>query len=182
MSWLASYRTRKAAVAGSSRWFSLPVWAQIGGGLAAIALFAYLGYALWIPLPLAAPTGVLRILRVAGLALLLLGALLALWARWTLGAMYGVSTTSAVQLNVGHRLVQHGPYAYVRHPLYLGIWLVFLGATFVYRTWAPLAYLVMFLPLFRRAQREEAALAAALGEEWREYAGRVPMFVPRWRR
>jgi hypothetical protein len=39
----------------------------------------------------------------------------------------------------------------------------------------------MFLySLYRRAQREEAALAAIFGEEWCTYAARVPMFTPSW--
>jgi glycerol uptake facilitator-like aquaporin len=45
-SWLASYRAPKAASSGSSKWFALPAWAQIGGGLIAVALFVLLGYAL----------------------------------------------------------------------------------------------------------------------------------------
>lgn len=90
--WLFSYRDTKAAPVGPGKWiFALPAWAQITGGLAIIALLAYLGYLLWIPLPLAVPAGVLEILRLVGLALFLAGVLLVLWARWTLGAMYGVS-------------------------------------------------------------------------------------------
>ena len=30
--WLATYRTPRAAPAGSSSWFALPAWAQIGAG------------------------------------------------------------------------------------------------------------------------------------------------------
>lgn len=96
--WLLSYRDpRSAPVGPGQRIFSLPAWAQIGGGLAITALLAYVSSVLWIPLPLA-----------------VLGAL------WTLGAMSGVSTSFAVQLTERHRLIQRGPYALVRHPMYLG--------------------------------------------------------------
>ena len=63
--WLLSYRDMKAAPVGPGKWiFALPAWAQIGGGLAITALLGYLGYALWIPLPLTAPTVALKILRI----------------------------------------------------------------------------------------------------------------------
>jgi len=134
-SWLASYRMPKAAPVSSGKWpFALPAWAQIGAGLAVSALLAYLGYLLWIPLRLVVSPEVLVVLRIVGLALFLAGLLLTLWARWALGAMYGVSTSFAAQLQAGHRLIQHGPYAFVRHPMYLGYWLVLAGVMLTYRT------------------------------------------------
>lgn len=179
VSWIAGYRAPKARTFGSSKWFALPVWAQISLGIIAVLLFIFIGYTSWIPLPLSVPAGVLNILRLVGLILFLGGTLLVLWARWTLGEMYGVSTSSAVQLKRQHRLVQDGPYAYVRHPLYLGIWLIFLGVALIYRMWAPLLFFLLFLfSLYRRARREEAALAATFGEEWHKYAARVPAFLP----
>ena len=47
--------------------------------------------------------------------------------------------------------------------------------------WIPLLFLLVMLVLYRRAQREEMALAAAFGEEWYVYARRVPMLMPRRR-
>jgi len=179
MSWLATYRIPKATPVGSSKWFSMPIWAQIGAGLGVIVLFICLGSLLWIPLPLDISPTVSVTLHIVGLAAFLVGLFLALWARWTLGAMYGVSTSSAAQLQAKHRLVQHGPYAFVRHPMYLGYWLALAGVTLVYRTWTPLLFLVMCVPSFyRRAQREEVALATAFGDEWRGYAARAKFLIP----
>ncbi len=96
----------------------LPAWAQIVGGLAISVLLAYLGYLLWIPLPFAISPDAEGILRIVGLALFLAGLLSVLWARWTLGTLYGVSTSFAAQLQTQHQLIQHGPYALVRHPMY----------------------------------------------------------------
>jgi protein-S-isoprenylcysteine O-methyltransferase Ste14 len=179
-SWLASYRVPKAAPVGAGKWmFTLPAWVQIGAGLAACVLFAYLGYVLWIPLPLIVPPNVSVILRLVGLALFLAGWLLVFWARWTLGAVYGVSTSFAVQLRERHQLIQLGPYAFVRHPMYLGCWLLLAGVTLVYGTWTPLVFLVMCVPSFyRRARREEAALASAFSAEWQRYAARTKFMIP----
>lgn len=179
-SWLASYRTPKAGPVRSGDWFFvLPAWVQIVGGLAACVLFAYVGYLLWLPLPLAVSPTVSGIFRVVGLVLFLAGWLLVLWARRELGAMYGVSTSFAAPLQVQHRLIQHGPYAFVRHPLYLGYWLLLLGVTLIYRTWTPLLLFVMCLAAFyRRARREDEALAERFDEQWRAYAARTKFLIP----
>lgn len=73
--------------------------------------------------------------RSAGAIVFLGGLLLALSGGWALGAMYGVSTTVTATLQMRHRLVQRGQYAFVRHPMYLGSWLCLPGASS--RTCAP---------------------------------------------
>lgn len=181
-SWLATYPTSKAAPVGSSLWFRLPTWAQIAIGVVVTVLGAYLGYLLWVPFLYIASSGVSLILRVAGLALLSGGTFFVLWGRWSLGAMMGVSTSTAVQLQARHQLIRRGAYAFVRHPMYLGYWLLLAGMVAIYRTWSPLIFLVMLIAsLYRRARREEQALEAAFGDEWRQYAARAPMFIPRWK-
>jgi protein-S-isoprenylcysteine O-methyltransferase Ste14 len=109
-----------------------------------------------------------------------MGTILWLWSRWTLGAMMGLSTATASQLQVSHRLVQSGPYALVRHPMYLGYWLVLAGLAVMYRTVTPVVFLILMIAsLSRRARREDEILGAAFGKAWQDYNERVPMFVPR---
>jgi protein-S-isoprenylcysteine O-methyltransferase Ste14 len=179
LSWLASYRTPQAAPMGSSLWFTLPVWTQIAVGLAVSLLGTYIGYLMWKPIPLTVSPSLSLLLRIIGVVLTGSGVALWFWARWTLGGMMGVSTSSAAQLRVNHKLIQHGPYAFVRHPMYLGYWLMLVGLVTVYRTWTPLVFLIlMILSLSRRARREDQVLASAFGDKWHAYAARVPMFVP----
>ncbi len=182
-SWLASYRMPRTAPVRSGDWFFvLPVWAQIVGGLAACKLLASLGYWLWIPLPLALAHDADAILRIVGLALFLVGWALVLWARWTLGTLYGVSTSFAAPLQAQHRLIQHGPYARVRHPMYLGYWLLLAGVMLIFRTWTPFLFFVICLASFyRRARREELALAERFGAAWHAYAARTGFLVPSMR-
>ena len=178
-SWLATYCAPQAAPVGSSRWFTWPAWAQVGAGFGVIVLFSGVGYLLWIPLPLNASPAVSALLCLIGLAVFLAGLLLALWARWVLGEMYGVSTSSAALLRARHRLFQHGPYAFVRHPMYLGYWRLLSGITLVYCTWTPLLLLVMCLASFyRRARREEQVLAETFGVEWQGYKARTKFLIP----
>ena len=52
-----------------------------------------------------------------------LGLLLTLWARVVLGGNW----SSGVAFKEQHELIERGPYAYVRHPIYSGVLLMFLG-------------------------------------------------------
>ena len=178
-SWLASLRAQKSTRMISSGWFAVPDWAQTVLGFAAIALFVWFGFRLWILLPLRLPELVIPLTCFAGLIIFLIGLFLALWARWALGTMYGVSTGSSAPLQERHRLIQHGPYAFVRHPMYLGYWLVMLGVLLIYHTWTPLALLIMTVPSFyRRTRREEISLEEMFGEKWQAYVKNVPRFLP----
>lgn len=180
--WLASYRAPKADVVGDSLWFRLPAWAQIAGGLAVSAAGAAACLAFWRPIPLDLSPAVALLLRIGGLALLLGSSVLFLWARRTLGVYYNPSTSTAVQLNAEHRLIQHGPFTIVRHPIYLSLGLMLISLLMIYRTWTLLLILIMMsAALDRRARTEDRALEGAFGAEWRAYASRVPMFVPRFR-
>ena len=182
-SWLASIRAQKSTRMISSGWFALPAWTQVILGFAAIALFFWFGFLLWIPLPLRLLEVVISLARSIGLGIFLIGLFLVLWARWALGAMYGVSTGSSAPLRERHRLIQRGPYAFIRHPMYLGYWLVILGVLLAYRTWMPLVLLIMTVSSFyRRARREEISLEENFGLEWQAYATNVPMFLPRWKK
>ena len=141
-------------------------------------------FLLWRPLPLALPAPARAAALALGTLLCFPGLALYLWARRALGEMYNVSSgLFGVQLYANHRLVTHGPFAIVRHPMYLGIVVASLGGLLIYRTWTLVFVAVSFLGLIVRARREERALAAEFGEEWEAYRQRVPGWVPRaWRR
>ena len=79
-----------------------------------------------------------------------------------------------------HRLATTGPYAYVRHPQYVGFILIMLGFLL---QWPTLPTLVMFPILVvmyvRLARREEREALAAFGEAYARYAANTPAFFPR---
>ena len=78
------------------------------------------------------------------------------------------------------QLAVTGPYAYVRHPQYVGFTLIMLGFLF---QWPTLATLVMFPVLVymyvRLARREEREAVDQFGEDYRRYAALTPAFIPR---
>ena len=80
------------------------------------------------------------------------------------------------------RLATSGPYAYVRHPQYVGFIVIMLGFLL---QWPTLLTVVMFPVLawayVRLARREEQEVRAKFCEAYARYAKATPAFVPRVR-
>lgn len=80
-------------------------------------------------------------------------------------------------------LATAGPYALVRHPLYLGSCLVALGLAEIMEDRLALVAVVLFtLAVYAPTIRcEERFLAERFGGDWRAYAAATPPFLPRFR-
>jgi protein-S-isoprenylcysteine O-methyltransferase Ste14 len=80
-------------------------------------------------------------------------------------------------------LATSGPYAYVRHPQYVGFIMIMFGFLL---QWPTLVTVVMFpilvMVYVRLAHREEREVRSEFGETWDNYAVRTPAFIPRLRR
>jgi protein-S-isoprenylcysteine O-methyltransferase Ste14 len=78
-----------------------------------------------------------------------------------------------VQVARHHRVVSSGPYAFVRHPMYSGVMLFFLGVPLLLGSWWGVAIAPVFAVLFAiRARIEERALVEGL-PDYADYAARV---------
>jgi protein-S-isoprenylcysteine O-methyltransferase Ste14 len=78
-----------------------------------------------------------------------------------------------VQAGRGHRVIDTGPYAHVRHPMYSGTVLFFVGAPLLLGSWWGVVMAPLFVGLFAiRAGIEERALLAGL-PRYADYAARV---------
>jgi protein-S-isoprenylcysteine O-methyltransferase Ste14 len=84
----------------------------------------------------------------------------------------------------GHELTTRGAYAVVRHPVYLGAVLIWLGLALAFLSVLTLAialaYVIPFYILYLRV--EENMMIQSFGDEYREYRKRVPMLLPFLRR
>jgi len=178
--WLVALRKGQAVnLLPERRGRKYPLWMQVGMVAFGLLLCALMFYYLWIPLPIALSEGVARILAVIGLVLFLLGCAFVLWARRTLGRMWGVSTSQNVKLLDDHQLIQGGPYAFVRHPMYFGAWILMLGLLLLYPNWMVFILFVSALIAFSgRARREEAVLAEYFGDTWTEYKKKTKFLIP----
>jgi protein-S-isoprenylcysteine O-methyltransferase Ste14 len=84
------------------------------------------------------------------------------------------------QVREGHRLVTTGPYRYVRHPLYLGLLVYFIGLGLVLRDFILLCIFVGYVAvaIARRIRREERELAERFGGEYEAWRRRTKRLVP----
>lgn len=117
-----------------------------------------------------------HVLKYIAITLYSLGLLL----RLTSIVYLGRSFTRHVQVDQKHYLVSKGPYRYLRHPLYLGLFLLtvsvplFFGNLLIFS----LSVLYMFYILNQRMILEEAALEMTIGAyytDWKELRYR---FIP----
>jgi protein-S-isoprenylcysteine O-methyltransferase Ste14 len=151
-----------------------PPWWLFGVLVPYVAVFVRL----WRPLPVRLSPAARLMASASGALLSLVGMGLSLWGRVALGPMYNVSSALGNRLFANHVLVTSGPFALVRHPMYLGALIASLGGVLLYRTWAAVLVLAHGTVFWARAGREERALAAEFGAAWRAYARRVPAGVP----
>jgi protein-S-isoprenylcysteine O-methyltransferase Ste14 len=117
--------------------------------------------------------------RWMGVAGFLLGTIWLIWMFISLGS----NLTDTVVTRQDAYFVDHGPYRYVRNPMYSGILIVGGSLGLALGTWlVPLAAIAMFLILARRTRIEEAYLIARFGDQYRSYMNRVGRFFPRFAR
>jgi protein-S-isoprenylcysteine O-methyltransferase Ste14 len=110
-----------------------------------------------------------------GLAVTCGGLAFAVWARRTIGRNW----SAIVTIKEDHELVTTGPYALVRHPIYTGLLLGFLGwATAVDRWRGPLAVVIVYLALWRKYRLEERWMRERFGAAYDAYRTRVKALVP----
>lgn len=85
------------------------------------------------------------------------------------------------QLEQPESLVSTGPYAFSRHPMYFGWWLIHLGVGLLRGTlWvAATLPVAVLLEHVGGALAEERELSARFGEEYARYAERVPRYAGR---
>jgi protein-S-isoprenylcysteine O-methyltransferase Ste14 len=108
---------------------------------------------------------------------------LRLVARWVPLMLVGLAIRvwARGHLELRSRLAQSGPYAFVRHPLYVGSFVAGLAFTFMmHDAWIPVVFVATFLLMYvPKAMREEAHLRTLYGAVYDGYAGRVGAVVPR---
>ncbi len=112
-----------------------------------------------------------------GVAIMAAGLAFAVWARVHLGTNW----SGTVTLKEGHELIRTGPYRNVRHPIYTGILIGFLGSAIVNgQVRGLVAVGVIWLSFFIKARREESFLAQEFGPKFVEHTQHTGMFLPKF--
>jgi protein-S-isoprenylcysteine O-methyltransferase Ste14 len=110
-----------------------------------------------------------------GFAVTCAGLAFAVWARRHIGRNW----SAIVTLKQDHELVTTGPYALVRHPIYTGLLLGFLGWAIAVDRWrGVLAVAIVFVALLRKYRLEERWMHERFGATYDAYRARVKALVP----
>ena len=115
-----------------------------------------------------------------GVIFIALGLALRIWANGYVGHVKVNRTDKSHGGRKIGRLITGGPYAFVRHPLYLGSFLLGAGFCFIAGSpWLGLATLGFFLFAYRRKMaQEESLIAEEVGEPYVKYKASVPQWLP----
>ena len=112
----------------------------------------------------------------SGIFLMLAGVAFRWYAIHVLGQYFSV----VIAIQPGHKVVEDGPYRYVRHPSYSGALITLLGIGLVLGNWLSLLALVFFAVLGYgyRIFVEERVLQEAFGDSYRDYMKRTKRIIP----
>lgn len=110
-----------------------------------------------------------------GWLLVVLGGLLLLWSAWT---MFRHKTTVNPYKEVAY-LVQSGPFAFSRNPIYLGDSMIYFGVMLIWgQSWPLLLYPIVWAAIrYGVIRNEEAHLAAKFGDTYAQYCVRVRRWI-----
>jgi protein-S-isoprenylcysteine O-methyltransferase Ste14 len=103
------------------------------------------------------------------------GLLFSIWARRHIGENW----SSAVTVKQDHELITTGPYSVVRHPIYTGLLVAFVGSAVARGEWrGVLAVALIFCIFWLKLRLEEKWMRAQFGESYEAYSRRVAALVP----
>jgi protein-S-isoprenylcysteine O-methyltransferase len=167
--WLPGYFTRKS----TSTVTNSALQALISALLIMCFIFLFNPTLFGLEIPITPQTALLGVI---GLTLDLIGVASAIWARWGLGRNW---SGAVMAVHADHELVQRGPYAIVRHPIYSGLLLALAGTALTLGTLASYLGLASGLVAFlARVNLEEKALDEHFGEKHRTYRQRTRKLIP----
>jgi protein-S-isoprenylcysteine O-methyltransferase Ste14 len=134
----------------------------------------------WLPVPfllvpLLAPGQLTMRNVLIGAALMVLGEAWRLWGVATAG------TVTRRRSRTVHKLVNHGPFAWSRNPLYVGNFLIWMGIIALSGVlwFLPVAVVIFAVEYYFIVRYEEGVLESIFGAEYLEYKERTPRWIPR---
>lgn len=115
------------------------------------------------------------IAELSGVSICAMGLITSIWSRKTLGDNW----SQDVEFKQGHKLIERGPYRFVRHPIYTGHLLMGLGTAIASGLLIAFVGVVcFFIGFWIKLRQEERLLLAHFPEEYPAYKARVRTLVP----
>jgi protein-S-isoprenylcysteine O-methyltransferase Ste14 len=117
----------------------------------------------------------LSVPNIIGLLLFVIGLAIAVVAVRTLERFYAPTLVT----REGHRLISHGIYRYMRHPIYFGVIMVCISVPVYAPSLNGFFVMSVLIPLFLiRIRIEEAMLIEEFGDAYRSYIEETKKLIP----
>jgi protein-S-isoprenylcysteine O-methyltransferase Ste14 len=112
-----------------------------------------------------------------GLALGVISIPLIWWVQWALD----INFQTRLHVRKEHTLVTHGPYRWVRHPMYTVLYIHLFAILFLTANWfvGGMFLVMQTIIIALRLEHEEAAMIEKFGDEYREYMRHTGRFLPK---
>ena len=111
-----------------------------------------------------------------GMALVVIGLIIRIYSILTLNQYF----TYSVAKVENHKIISTGLYKFIRHPGYLGQFIIFMGISISISNW--LSILLMMVPItlgyLYRIKVEEKFMTDQLGEDYKNYQDRTKRIIP----
>ena len=130
--------------------------------------------------PIIAGSEAANLVAIAAALLAIVTAISSVWLVTSAVKTLGKEWSITARLLEGHKLATSGPYAYVRHPIYTGMFGMLIATGLAISYWIALlaALAILLAGTIIRVRSEERLLLDAFGEQFENYAKRVPAIVP----
>ena len=111
-----------------------------------------------------------------GIIVMILGIIFRQWSIAVLGRFF----SGTVGTQEGQKVVEKGPYKYIRHPSYTGALLILIGIGLALQSWGAVITLILLFSLAYgyRIHIEEKVLISELGDPYIEYKKRTKKLIP----
>jgi protein-S-isoprenylcysteine O-methyltransferase Ste14 len=127
---------------------------------------------LYFPLP---NTSWDMVFELSGVILFVAGLGISIWAKLTMRKYWGPPGEHDIKRQ--DTLLTHGPFAYSRNPIYLGMFLLVFGFALALRSVFVFLPVIMMIYFTKEAMKEERLLHRHFGEKYDKYKEKVPRFI-----
>jgi protein-S-isoprenylcysteine O-methyltransferase Ste14 len=128
------------------------------------------------------PMGQVGWTRLVGVALALTGLLVIFLSLWTYFRVNGSLVNISPEPDSQAKLVRHGLYTRIRHPIYLGVFLCGGGAALAHGHIAALCIALLLVIFFTYKSTFEEKWLMQVYPDYAAYRERAGRFWPRWRK
>ena len=114
-------------------------------------------------------------IMLAGISIVICGLAITIIARRTLADNW----SSAVTFKENHELITKGIYQFVRHPIYTGILLMFMGSAYLYFSLSTIiGFMLMVFAIIYKIRLEEKMMTEHFPDAYPEYRKKVRAIIP----